>query len=180
MLQDWQIMRSEAEIELYAGNGLAAYDRLKRDEVRLEKSMLLNLQLLRIFTGYAVGRAAIASLPEEGQERSERIAEANQRAVALRGEKMPWADVYAASVTACVKNAEGDREGALSALREAIALADAADMLLQAAVARHRLGLLLGGAEGAFELQQAEETMRAQDVRVPAKFAGLYVPGRWG
>jgi hypothetical protein len=180
MLQDWQIMRSEAEIELYAGNGPAAYDRLKRDEVRLEKSMLLNLQLLRIFTGYAVGRAAIASLPEEGPERSERIAEANQRAVALRGEKMPWADVYAASVTACVKNAEGDREGALSALREAIALADAADMMLQAAAARHRLGLLLGGAEGAFELQQAEETMRAQDVRVPEKFAGLYVPGRWG
>jgi hypothetical protein len=180
LLQDWQIMRSEAEIELYAGNGLAAYDRLKRDELRLEKSMLLNLQLLRIFTGYAVGRAAIASLAEEGGERSERIAEANQRAVGLRGEQMPWADVYAATVTACVKNAEGDREGALGALREAITLADAADMMLQAAAARHRLGLLLGGAEGALELRRAEETMRAQDIRVPAKFAGLYVPGRWG
>ena len=59
-------------------------------------------------------------------------------------------------------------------------LADDADMLLQAAAARHQLGLLLGGAEGALELRQAEEAMRAQDVRVPAKFAGLYVPGRWG
>ncbi len=60
----------------------------KRDELRVEKSMLLNLQLLRIATGYAVGRAAIASLADEGQERSDRIAEANKRAVALRGEQM--------------------------------------------------------------------------------------------
>ena len=93
---------------------------------------------------------------------------------------MPWADVYAASLTACVKNAEGDREGTLLALREAIALADAAEMMLHAAAARHQLGLFLGGAEGALELQQAEDTMRAQDVRVPSKFASLYVPGRWG
>ena len=115
-----------------------------------------------------------------GTLRSDRIAEANQRAIALRGEQMPWADVYAATLMACGKNAEGDREGALLALREAIALADASDMMLHAAAARHQLGLLLGGAEGAFELRQAEETLRAQDVRVPAKFAGLYVPGRWG
>ena len=139
MLQDWQIMRSEAEIELYAGDGVAAYDRLERDQGPLEKSMLLNLQLLRIFTAYAVGRAAIASMDAAGSLRSDRVAEANQRAVALRGEQMPWADVYAAILTACVKNAEGDRDATLLALREAIALSDAADMMLHAAGARHRL-----------------------------------------
>ena len=92
---------------------------------------------------------------------------------------MPWADVYAASLEACGKNAEGDREGALLALREAIALADAADMMLHAAAARHQLGLLLGGAEGAFELQQAEETHaragrpRPGEVRGPVRSGPL-------
>lgn len=167
LLQDWQIMRSEAEIELYVSDGPTAYDRLKRDEGPLDKSLLLNVQLLRIFTAYAVGRAAIASIDPAGSPRSDRVAEANQRAVALRGEQMPWADVYAATLTACGRRAEGDREGALVALREAIALSDAADMMLHAAAARHQLGLVLGGAEGALELQQAEETMRAQDLRVP-------------
>ncbi len=180
LLQDWQIMRSETEIELYVGDGAAAYDRLKRDEGPLEKSLLLGLQLLQIFTSYAAGRAAIASIDAAGSLRGERVAEAKARAVALRDEQIPWANAYAGLISASVKNAEGDREGTLLALREAIALADAADMMLHAASARHQLGLLLGGAEGALELQQAEDAMRAQDIRVPSRFAGLYLPGRWG
>ncbi len=175
LLQDWQIMRSEAEIELYVGDGAAAYDRLERDRGPLDKSMLLNVQLVRIFTVYAVGRAAIASLDAAGPLRSERIAEANQRAIALRAEQMPWADVYAAILTACVKNAEGDREATLLALREAIALAEATEMMLHGAAARHQLGLLLGGPEGIREHQQAEEIdARAgrpcpRQVRVPLR-----------
>ncbi len=180
LLQDWQIMRSEAEIELYVGDGAAAYERLKRDEGPLDKSLLLGLQLLRIFTAYAMGRAAIASIDTAGSLREERVAEAKARAVALRDEQIPWADTYAALISASAKNAEGDREGAILALREAIVLADAADMMLYAAGARHQLGLLLGGTPGAVELHQAEDAMRAQDIRVPSKFANLYVPGRWG
>jgi hypothetical protein len=179
LLQDSQVMRAEAEIELYLGNGAAAYERIKRDELPLEKSLLLNTQLVRAFTVFVAGRAAIASMDAAGAPRSDRLAEANLRAAALRGEQMPWADTCAAMLTACIKNAEGQRDEALVALREAIAHADATDMMLHAATARHRLGLLLGGAEGERELHQAEETMRAQGVRVPAKFASMYVPGRW-
>ena len=179
LLQDWQIMRSETEIELYVGNGAAAYDRLKLDEGPLDKSLLLGLQLLRIFTHYAAGRAAIASIDAAGTLRGERVAEAKARAAALRAEQIPWADAYAGLISGSAKNAEGDREGAILALREAIVLADAADMMLNAAAARHQLGLLLGGTEGALEIHQAEDTMRAQDIRVPSKFASLYVPGRW-
>jgi serine/threonine protein kinase len=179
LIQDWQIMRSEAEIELYLGDGAAAYDRVKRDERPLERSLLLSLQLLRIFTAYSVGRAAIASLNTAGELWSDRIAEANERAAALRGEQMPWADTYAAILTACAKNAEGRRDATLLALREAIACAEATDMMLHSAAARHQLGLLLGGVEGAHELRRAEEAMRAQGVRVPSKFAKLFVPGRW-
>ena len=80
LLTDWQIMRSETEIELYVGDGAAAYDRLERDEGPLDKSLLLGVQLVRIFTVYAVGRAAIASIDAAGSLRSDRVAEANRRA----------------------------------------------------------------------------------------------------
>ena len=180
LLQDWQIMRSEAEIELYVGDGAAAYDRLKRDEVPLDEE-------------HAPQRAAAADLHAStpwGARRSPRstpqgacgpTASPKRTSAPSRSaeNRCRGPTSTPATLTACVKNAEGDREATLLALREAIALADAADMMLHAAAARHRLGLLLGGAEGALELQQAEEAMRAQDVRIPAKFAGLYVPGRW-
>jgi hypothetical protein len=179
LLQDWQIMRSEVEIELYVGDGEAAYERLKRDEGPLEKSKLLRIQMLRILTDYALGRAAIASIDGSGSQRSDRLAEANERAAALRAEQVPWASVYASILTACAKNAGGDRDGARRALRETIALADGADMMLHAAAARYQLGLAMGDAEGDALQQKAEEAMLAQGVRVPSQFAGMYVPGRW-
>src|SRR6185437_16240770 len=117
-------------------------------------------------------RAAIASAT--GSPRSDRLAEAKARAAALREERLPWADAYAGILTAGTAAAEGDREEAIAAMRQAIALSDAAGMMLHAASARHQLGLLLGGDEGALELQQAEDAMRAQDIRVPSRFANTY------
>ena len=48
-----------------------------------------------------------------------------------------------------------------------------------ATAARHQLGTLLGGDEGAQLVARAEEAMRAQGVRVPRRFAATLVPGRW-
>jgi hypothetical protein len=48
-----------------------------------------------------------------------------------------------------------------------------------ATACRHQLGVLLGGDEGAHLVARAEEAMKAQGVRAPARFAGTLVPGRW-
>lgn len=68
---------------------------------------------------------------------------------------------------------------AVASLREATKRADAADMTLYAAAARHRLGLALGGEEGARLVDQAAGAMNAQGVRAPERFAAMLVPGRW-
>jgi tetratricopeptide (TPR) repeat protein len=179
LVQHSQVMRSEAEIELYAGNGAAAYERLERDERALKKSQLLRLQYIRGLTAFARGRAAVLSIETAPEKRAVRLAEARRIAFALRRERMTWTAPLAAMVSASVKNAEGDREAAVSALRESVALAETADMSLHAAAARHQLGRLLGGEQGAKLVADAEDAMHAQDIRAPARFASMFIPGRW-
>jgi hypothetical protein len=179
LIQHWQVMRSEAEVELYTGNGAAAYARLARDEQAVKKSLLLRTQFMRVLTEFARGRAAVASVDAAPSLRDARLAEASARARDLRREQMTWTEPLASVVTASVKNARGDRAGAISALRESVAFAEAANMSLYAAAARHQLGLLLGGDRGAELVAQAEDEMRVREVRVPARFASMLIPGRW-
>ena len=52
----------------------------------------------------------------------------------------------------------------------------AAGMTGYANAVRHQLGSLLGDAA---LVAQAEEAMKAQGIRVPARFAATLVPGHW-
>jgi hypothetical protein len=90
------------------------------------------------------------------------------------------AAVFAALVSAAASNAEGDRPGSIAGLRAAIERAEAAHMSMYAAAARHALGLLLGSEEGTALVRQAEDAMRAQDVKVPSRLAAIWLPGQWG
>jgi eukaryotic-like serine/threonine-protein kinase len=89
---------------------------------------------------------------------------------------MPWIDALAAILRGVVANVSGDRDAANIALREAITLAQAADMQLYAAASRHQLGVLLGGTEGKGLVERAEDAMAAQEIRAPARFAAMLVP----
>jgi hypothetical protein len=183
VVQTWQVMRSEAEIALYEGDGAAAYGRLEQDARTLKKSFLLpRHQYMRTMTAFVRGRAAIACVASVGaapERRSARLAEARRLARRLEHEGMTWIAPLAAILTAGIANAEGDRAQAATSLRAAIELAEAADMSLYAAAARHQLGLALGGEEGAKLLAKAEDAMRAQEIVAPARFAAMLVPGRW-
>ena len=57
---------------------------------------------------------------------------------------------------------------------------DATHMAMYAAAARYQLGLLLGNEEGEGLLSDGGDAMKAQDVHVPARLAGMWLPGRWG
>jgi hypothetical protein len=179
LLQQWHLLYGEAEIELYVGEGAKAYARVDRDTRALRKSLLLYVQHMRVQTTFLRGRCAIASLDAEPASRTKRLAETRRLARRLEREGMGWSAPFASILRAAVANAEGDRLRAVEGLRQAIARAEAADMAGYATAARHQLGALLGGTEGAELARAAEETMRAQGIRVPARFAATLVPGRW-
>ncbi len=179
LLQHWHRLYGEGEIALYEGDGAAAYARVDRDTVALKKSVLLQVQHMRVQTAFLRGRCAIASLEAEPAMRAQRLAETRRITRRLEAEGMRWSAPFAAILGAATANAEGDRDGAIRSLRTAIDRAVAADMAGYATAARYQLGSLLGGEEGAELVARAEEAMKAQGVRVPARFAAVLVPGRW-
>jgi hypothetical protein len=172
-------MLCEVDIELYAGRGERARERLQRDLRPLTTSLLGNVQIIRALTSFARGRCAIASLAAAGADRPARLAEARRMAGRLKRERMPWTAPLASILRAACANEARDYPLALASLRAAVADAESADMAMYAAAARHRLGSALGGDEGRELLRQAEGAMALEDVRAPARFAALLVPGRW-
>jgi eukaryotic-like serine/threonine-protein kinase len=179
VLQHWQLMVGEAEIELYVGNGLAAYARVERDAPALRESMLLHTQVLRGKTLFLRGRCAIASLDADPALRALRLAETGTLVRKLERERMPWTAPLAAILSAGLASAQGNGRGAAEFLGTAADLADAAGMAGYANAARHQLGLLLGGDEGRDLVEKAREAMAGQGVQAPARFASMLVPGRW-
>ncbi len=180
LVQHWQAMLWEAEIDLYAGDGARAWERLGRDARALRRSHMLSVQLIRAFTNFIRGRSAIASLETLAEaDHGGRLTEARRSQRALAREGMPWVKPLAAVLSACIARVGGDAHGAEHALREAIELAEAAEMPLHAVAARHQLGLLLGGEPGHAMVHQAEDAMRVARVRVPARYAQMLAPGSW-
>jgi hypothetical protein len=176
MLQHWHRLYGEGEIELYAGDGAKAYARVDRDTAALKKSLLLKVQHMRVQTAFLRGRCAIASLDAEPAQRVSRLAETRRLAKELESEGMGWSAPFAAILKAGAASAEGDRAAAAAALRAAIDLAVAAEMMGYANAVRYQLGSLLGDAA---LVAQAEDAMKAQGIRVPARFAATLVPGHW-
>ncbi len=179
-VQHWQAMAFEPDIDLYVGDGASAYRRFMKDMPALKKSLLLNVQFIRAITLYTLGRCAVASAGSDPTRRRARIVEARRAARRLDAERMPWTAPLAAIVRAVAENAAGDRTAAIAALRDAVARSDAADMAMHGAAARHRLGELLGGGSGRDLIRTARESMAAQDVRDPARWVAVYLPGLWG
>ncbi|MGO9838799.1 MAG: serine/threonine-protein kinase PknK [Polyangiaceae bacterium] len=177
---EWRATVSEAEVDLYVGDGEGAHERIRR----LLRAMTQNCFFVyqsRALVAFTQGRAAIASLPRLSPwARGARLREIPRLRRIVGSKRMPWTAPLSSILEAGVARATGHLAGAEAALRAAITGAEAADMALHAASARHELGLLIGGHEGAVLVSQAREAMTTLGVLSPARFAPMLVPGREG
>ncbi|HEX3769572.1 MAG TPA: AAA family ATPase [Polyangiaceae bacterium] len=180
LVQHWQAMQYEAEIELYVGDGGRGYARLVRDERALRRSFLTNVQVIRSLTWFLRGRCAIASIPSDASLRAARIEEARRLAGKLARERTDWSGVFAKLLRAAIANAENDRPETIAALRASLTGALEADLFLHAAAARYQLGTVLPGEAGREMLEQATQEMTSRGIRSPSRMADRLLPGRWG
>ena len=97
----------------------------------------------------------------------------------LEREPAAWSRALASLVHASAANVAGERAEAAEALRLAMQRTEAAGMLLHSWAARHQLGALLGGDEGAALVAQAEQAMTTEGVRAPARMARYLLSGVW-
>jgi serine/threonine protein kinase len=176
----WRVAIFGTDLDLYVGDGAGAYERVRGLEKARRKNFYLFVLYVRALTAFARGRAAIASL--EGLPaglRRGRLAEVRRSERTLAREQMTWTAALEAILRAGRARALDDRAGAIEALQTAFDAAQAAEMPIHAAAARHQLGLLLGDDEGAQLMREAEDMMTARGVRAPRRFAAMLVPGRW-
>jgi serine/threonine protein kinase/tetratricopeptide (TPR) repeat protein len=179
LVQHWQAMRTEADVELYVGDAARAHERVTRDLPALRRSFLLQGQLTRVLSADVRGRCAIASSVAVPEARTSRLAEARQMARRLERERMPYSDVWAVILRAGIASVRGEPDRAAERLRAAADLAGQADMRLHALAARYQLGTLIGGHSGRQIARAAEDALRAAGVVAPQRFADMLAPGRW-
>jgi hypothetical protein len=146
-----------------------------RDLEALAKSRLRRIQVFRVELAFMAGRAALLS---SGGGDAGRLEEAERAAATIIREDLPWANPLAALLRAGAASGRGRIEDALELLVEAEGAFEESDMTLYAAAARRARGLLLGGDGGRALVDAADETLRAQRIVDPGRFARYLAPMR--
>jgi hypothetical protein len=180
-VQHWWSLIANVEISLYAGQAEAAWELVVREWPKLKRSLLLRVQYIRIesLCHRATAAVAVAAGEVSAVRRRALLKVAQSDARSIRREHMPWSDPLASLIEAAVAAACGERTQAAALLRSAETGFAAADMSLYAAAALRRRGELTGGQEGRQMMHQADEWMRLQRIRNPARMTAMLAPGKW-
>ena len=162
-------------IDLYAGEGVRAWDRLTEYWPELRASHLMRLEQMRIQMFHLRAACAIQAAIVS---RSEHLWESARRdAHRIAKERAPWAEPEAQTIFAALAAHRGDRSGAAGMLGRAAEQFEALGRGQFAYPARWQQGRLTGGDDGRELTARAEAKMSAQGVRNPTPWVALHLPG---
>jgi eukaryotic-like serine/threonine-protein kinase len=180
--QDFQVqhfttLTAEAQIDLYRGDGRAAWDRVAAQWGGVADAMLLHVEIVRIYMLHLRARSALAALGSGGLDREMLLRSAARDARRLERERPPYARALARTIRAALAVQRGDEATAISILG---ATADELDSLSWGcfgAGIRRRYGELLGGDAGRRVVRSVDDALTAQGVRRPDLLGALQAPG---
>jgi hypothetical protein len=173
----WE-MWSHGDIAIYERRGEAAWQNLTQRWPALERSLLLEVQLMRISMLELRARSAIAAAGEAhgAPERRRRLDDALWCAKAIERQRAAWGTVLAGIIRAGVDFSRGNQRAALARLNELQPTIDALDMAMIAAAIRRRRGELMGGQDGATLIADSEAWMRSEEVNDPVAMTFMLAP----
>jgi serine/threonine protein kinase len=174
-IQHHNALLARLHIDLYRGDGAAAWGHISEQWPAYSSSLLLRVQQVRIDVNQLRARTALAAAATAPDPRK-LLRRVDQIARQLEREGVPWASAHAGYLRAALAQARGDSAGARTAFARAGSLYEAADMTLYAAAMRRRLGEALGGEKGRALVSDADAAMTAQSVRNPARMTLMYAP----
>ena len=176
-VEHWWAMLSERQIDLYLGDGEAAFRGVEQQWRALEGSLLLMVQLTKLEALHLRARAALMLATQRPSRRKAMLKSALADAAKIEKEEMPWSSPLAALLRAGAASIDGEKARALLLLQEAITGLDSADMALYAAAARYHRGNLLGGDEGQRIAAAADQWLAQQGVVNRPRMVGMLAPG---
>ena len=163
-------------IDLYEGDGEAAWRRAERTWPEIRASLLPRIQHVKVDVLQLRGRSAVAAAAQ-ARDPGPLLLAAEAFARQLDRERMAWGQAVATLIRAGVCSIRGDEARCKRLLVEALSRAEAAHLGLFAAAARRRLGSLLGGDEGREHVARADAWMAGQNIKDPARMVACLVPG---
>jgi hypothetical protein len=177
-LQHYYHLHGATDVDLYEGDARAAHRRLVDEWPQLARSLLLRVQVVRINSWHVRARGLLARAAiEPPASRGALLGQAERVARKLDGERLAWASGYANLIHAGVAAGHGRPEEAVRRLRLARTFLQDSDMVLLAAAAERRLGVLLGGDEGAALSARSDAVMAREGVRNPDRLTAVLAPG---
>jgi hypothetical protein len=175
-LQHLNQLCAHLDIDLYAGDGAAGWNRLRALRPTLDASLLLRIQFVRIDILHSSGRCAVAAAAVADDSRA-MLGVAEGYARQLDRQRVPWASAHALSTRAGASMIRGDADGARKQLIAAVDAFETVSMGVYAAAARRHLGNLNGGDEGRALVACADAWMVGQGINNPARMAAGIAPG---
>jgi hypothetical protein len=173
-VQHFAALTAQVNIDLYRGDGVAAWRRVQEQWRALTGSILFRVESSRMEAHSLRGRAALAAAHGDGNARDKLLAVVEEQARAFDKARLRHTRGQAQLLRAGAAATRDDRARALVLLDEAVAACAAGDLALHAAAARYRRGQLAGDER----LRDAGlDFLRRQRVRAPARFFAMIAPG---
>ncbi|MGO8996175.1 MAG: serine/threonine-protein kinase PknK [Polyangiaceae bacterium] len=163
---------SYATVDLYEGDIAAARARMRSCEAGMRRSLLVRVESLWVRREDLAARIELAAARGSLDDRALAKADGAQRRIARTGSV--WAAGIAALLEAQIAHLRSDAVRARESLRRAVEKLDAGELYLQAATARHALGVLTG--ENAL-VDRADEWFRAESIKAPELLRAVIAPG---
>jgi hypothetical protein len=176
-VQHHNLFLSRGHIELYRGDGEAAWSYAQEVWPHYQSSMMLRIvQQVRIDVLQLRARCALGASVAVTDPRL-LLREADRLARRLDREGTPWSQAMATLIRACIALRRGIHDQAATLFRNAIIRLETIDMRMHAAAARRRLGEVLGGEEGATLIAEADSWMVGQKIVNPVRMTAMLTPG---
>jgi hypothetical protein len=175
-VQHWFGLRALREIDLYEERSVIDLEAAAPEWRALRRSLLLRVQTIRVDTTWLRGRMMLAAI-ERGNGNLSLLKPAARIARRLGRERVSYAAVFSLLIRSGIHCLSGRIEPAVACLREAVNDSDAHCMYLCAAVARRRLGGLLGGDAGGALIAEADQWMMGQSICNPLRITEMTAPG---
>jgi hypothetical protein len=178
-LQDVWLILGEALLDLYAGDGSRAWERIEATWPAFRGSMLPRIRVVRAQMVHFRGVSALAAAAEarDASTAAKPLHVADRVAADLGRDPIASFHPLARLLRAGIAALRNDRRTASSLLGEAAAGFDAADMALYAAVARLRRGEMMAGDAGSSSIQDAQKWMAGQGIRSSERTCRMLAPG---
>jgi serine/threonine protein kinase len=179
ILQEYMDFIANVHIDLYEGQGHAAWSRLSTRWSALRRTHLLQVQFIRAAMVFVRGSAALCAAHdlEKGSSQQRALLHAAERdARSLQREGMAWITAWSTLLHAGVAAHRGDLAQAVVLYGRAAFECDSADMALHAAVARWRQGELVGGDGGAALLTRARSYFHHESAKTPERLVAVFAP----